>query len=89
MKTGVIDVGGGFRGIYATGVLDYCLDKEIMFDLGIGISAGSANLASFVARQRGGTINFIRNTRFAGSTQVCGTSFSKGPISIWNMSTAD
>lgn len=27
MKTGIIDVGGGQRGIYAAGVLDYCMDK--------------------------------------------------------------
>ncbi len=64
MKTGVIDVGGGFRGIYATGVLDYCLDKEIMFDLGIGISAGSANLASFAARQRGRNYTFYTEYAF-------------------------
>ncbi len=58
MKTGVIDVGGGFRGVYAAGVLDYCMDEGVSFDLGIGISAGSANLASFAAGQRG------RNYRF-------------------------
>ncbi len=58
MKTSVIDVGGGYRGIYAAGVLDYCMDKGVSFDLGIGISAGSANLASFAAGQRG------RNYRF-------------------------
>ncbi len=58
MKIGVIDVGGGFRGIYAAGVLDYCMDEGVSFDLGIGISAGSANLASFAAGQRG------RNYRF-------------------------
>ena len=33
MKTGVIDVGGGYRGIYAAGVLDYCIDRNITFDL--------------------------------------------------------
>lgn len=53
MKTGVIDVGGGLRGIYAVGIFDYCMDPQIHFDLGIGISAGSANLASFAAGQRG------------------------------------
>lgn len=53
MKTGVIDVGGGFRGIYAAGVLDGCLEQNITFDLGIGISAGSANLASYAAGQKG------------------------------------
>lgn len=52
MKIGVIDVGGGFRGIYAAGVLDYCLDYEVIFDVGIGISAGSANMVAFAARQR-------------------------------------
>lgn len=51
MKIGVIDVGGGFRGIYAAGVLDYCMDQKIAFDLGIGVSAGSANLISYAAGQ--------------------------------------
>ena len=50
-KIGVVDVGGGFRGIYAAGVLDYCMHKGIWFDLGIGVSAGSANLASYCAKQ--------------------------------------
>ena len=31
-KTGVVDVGGGMRGIYAAGVLDFCLDAGIRFD---------------------------------------------------------
>ncbi len=29
MKIGVVDVGGGLRGIYAAGVLDYCMDQSI------------------------------------------------------------
>lgn len=53
MKTAVIDVGGGLRGIYAAGVFDRCIDERISFDLGIGVSAGSANLASYLAGQRG------------------------------------
>lgn len=51
MKLGVVDVGGGYRGIYAAGVLDYCLDENVHFDLGIGVSAGSANLISYAAGQ--------------------------------------
>lgn len=57
-KIGVIDVGGGLRGIYAAGVFDWCLENGVKFDYGIGISAGSA----------GGTTCFMRNTRCAGST---------------------
>jgi len=52
MKTGIIDVGGGLRGIYASGIFDYCLDQDIQFDLCIGVSAGSANIASYLAGQK-------------------------------------
>lgn len=50
-RIGVVDAGGGYRGIYAAGVLDYCLDHGVQFDLGIGVSAGSANLISYAAGQ--------------------------------------
>ena len=49
---GVIDVGGGLRGIYGAGVLDYCLEQGIKFDYCIGVSAGSANLLSYLSGQR-------------------------------------
>lgn len=62
MKIGIIDVGGGFRGIYSAGVLDYCMDQNVHFDLGIGISAGSANLCSYIARQRGR--NYLFYTKY-------------------------
>lgn len=64
MKTGVIDVGGGLRGIYAVGVLDYCMDQKIRFDVGVGVSAGSANLASFAANQRGRNHQFYTEYAF-------------------------
>lgn len=50
-KIGVVDVGGGYRGVYAAGVLDYCLEHGVVFDLGIGVSAGSANVMSYAAKQ--------------------------------------
>ncbi len=64
MKNGVVDVGGGLRGIYAVGVLDYCMDQGIRFDMGIGVSAGSANLASYVAGQRGRNYQFYTEYAF-------------------------
>lgn len=57
-KIGVVDVGGGFRGVYAAGVMDYCIDEHIQFDVGIGVSAGSANLISYAAGQRGRNYSF-------------------------------
>lgn len=58
MKIGCVDVGGGVRDIYGAGVFDYMLDEGISVDYCIGVSAGSANCASFVAGQRG------RNKKF-------------------------
>jgi len=58
MKTGVIDIGGGMRGIYAAGVFDAFIDFGIKFDYCIGVSAGTVNLVSFLAGQKG------RNYRF-------------------------
>lgn len=55
---GVIDVGGGLRGIYGAGVFDYCLDHNIHFDYCIGASAGSANIISYAAGQRGRNYNY-------------------------------
>ncbi len=64
MKTGIIDCGGGLRGIYGAGVFDYCLDNNISFDVIIGISAGSANLASFSSGQRGRNYYFYHDYPF-------------------------
>ena len=49
---GVIDVGGGLRGIFGAGVYDYCMEHGISFDCCIGVSAGAANMASFQAGQQ-------------------------------------
>lgn len=89
MKIGVVDVGGGLRGIYAAGIFDYCLDKVIWFDTCIGVSAGSANIASYLAGQRRrnyqfyseysfrkeymGLKNFVRKKSFIDMDYVYGT----------------
>lgn len=64
MKTGIVDVGGGLRGIYAAGVFDWCLDQNIRFDLCIGVSAGSANVASYIAEQKGRNYHFYAEYSF-------------------------
>lgn len=50
---GVIDVGGGMRAAYGAGVFDWCMDNGIKFDYCVGVSAGSANIVSYLAGQRG------------------------------------
>ena len=40
-KTGLVLEGGGLRGIFTAGLLDFFLEKNIEFDGCIGVSAGS------------------------------------------------
>lgn len=50
---GLVLEGGGMRGIFTVGVLDYLMDQEIWFPYVIGVSAGASNGISYVSRQRG------------------------------------
>lgn len=50
---GLILEGGGMRGAYTAGVLDYFLDAGITFPYVVGASAGACNGSSYVANQRG------------------------------------
>ena len=55
---GIVDVGGGMRGIYTAGVYDYLHDHGVKLDYCLGVSAGAANLVSYLSGQRG------RNRRY-------------------------
>lgn len=55
---GLIDVGGGNRGSYGCGVMDRFLKENIHIAYGIGVSAGSANLASYFSGQMGRNYQF-------------------------------
>lgn len=51
--TGLVLEGGGMRGIFTVGVLDYFMDHNIRFPYTIGVSAGASNGISYASRQRG------------------------------------
>ena len=52
-KTGLVLDGGGMRGVFTAGVLDYMMDNQIWFPYSIGVSAGASNGISYISRQRG------------------------------------
>lgn len=62
--TGIIDVGGGVRGIYGAGVFDYLMEQGISFDECIGISAGAANISAYLAHQIGRNYRFYTEYMF-------------------------
>lgn len=50
---GLVLEGGGMRGVFTCGVLDYFMDKGIEFPYGVGVSAGACNGLSYMSHQRG------------------------------------
>ncbi|MCR5273627.1 MAG: patatin family protein [Lachnospiraceae bacterium] len=57
-KIGLVVEGGGMKCAYSAGVLDKFIDCGINFDYVIGVSAGSANTASYLAGQRDRNLRF-------------------------------
>ncbi|EPG34636.1 patatin-like phospholipase family protein [Acinetobacter colistiniresistens] len=50
--------GGGMRGAFTSGVLDAFLQQQFNpFDLCVGVSSGSTNVANYLAAQQGRTLN--------------------------------
>lgn len=52
-QAGLVLEGGGLKGVYTAGVLDFFLDKGIEFSSCYGVSAGACNLCSFLSKQQG------------------------------------
>ena len=63
-RTAMIDVGGGFRAIFGCGVMDRMLEDGIDVDMCYGVSAGAANMTSFIARQHGRNHKFYTEYAF-------------------------
>lgn len=57
-KTGLVVEGGGMKCAYCAGVLDQFLEHGITFNYCIGVSAGAASVASYLAGQKGRNLRF-------------------------------
>lgn len=69
-QTGLVLEGGGMRGVFTTGVLDYFMDHDIRFPYAVGVSAGACNGMSYMSRQRGrakiSNIDMLEEHRYIG-----------------------
>ncbi len=50
---GLVLEGGGMRGLYTCGVLEFFLEKNLFFNYIIGVSAGACNAVSYISKQKG------------------------------------
>ena len=69
-KIGLVLEGGGMRGVFTNGVLDFFMDHDIQFPYCVGVSAGACNGLSYMSRQRGRaktvTIDLLETHRYIG-----------------------
>ncbi|MCM3738087.1 patatin family protein [Bacillus cytotoxicus] len=67
-NTGLVLEGGGMRGVYTAGVLEYFMENDLHFPYVIGVSAGACNAASYLSRQkeRNKTVNieYVTHPRY-------------------------
>lgn len=70
--TGLVLEGGGMRGLYTAGVLEYFAQHEIHFPYIIGVSAGACMAASYLSEQQGRNrtinIDFVNDKRYLSFT---------------------
>lgn len=57
-NAGLILEGGGMRGVYTTGVLDFFLDKQIEFTSCYGVSAGAC-MHAVICLSREGALSVL------------------------------
>lgn len=58
------------KGIYTAGVLDFFMDKEILFSSCYGVSAGACHLCNYISGQRGRSLRISVN--YLDMKQYCG-----------------
>ena len=70
MKVGLVLEGGARRTIFSTGVFDAMLEKDLMADYVVGVSAGIAYGVSYVSKQPRRNLEIL--TRFANDRRYMG-----------------
>lgn len=50
---GLVLEGGGMKGLYTAGVLEYFMEKNLFFPYVVGVSAGACMGATYLSRQKG------------------------------------
>ena len=62
MKKGLVLEGGGSRGVFTSGVLDYLQEQGVTFDYCVGVSAGAGNAMNFKSGQTGRAHRIVGKT---------------------------
>ena len=76
-QAGLVLEGGGMKGIYTAGVLDFFMDQNIEFSSCYGVSAGACHLCSYLSRQRGRaydiSVDYLDDAHYCSARNVLTT----------------
>lgn len=69
-QAGLVLEGGGMKGVYTAGVLDFFMDKGLEFSSVYGVSAGACHMCNFLSKQRGRSLDI--SIDYLDSKKYCG-----------------
>ncbi len=88
-KYGLVLEGGGMRGMFTVGVLDFFLEKNIEFKEIMGVSAGACHATSFISKQKGRakkiSLDYLNDKRYFGLQSLLKTGDFFGADFIYNV----
>lgn len=70
VQAGLVLEGGGMKGIYTAGVLDFFMEKELYFANCYGVSAGAIQLCSYISKQH--KRGYRTSLDYLGNKNYCG-----------------
>ena len=88
INSGLVIEGGGMRGIYTAGVLDFFMEKDLYFDDCYAVSAGACHAVSYYSKQIGRslkvTLDYIHDKRYCSVNSLIKTGDLFGVEMLYN-----
>lgn len=76
-QAGLVLEGGGMKGVYTAGVLDFFLEKNILLSSVYGVSAGACHMCSYLSGQKGRaldvSIDYLDSKRYCSMESLLTT----------------
>lgn len=73
-QAGLVLEGGGMKGIYTAGVLDFFMEKDILFSSVYGVSAGACHMCSYLSGQKGRardiTVDYLDSRQYCSAESL-------------------
>lgn len=77
VRAGLVLEGGGMKGVYTAGVLEYFMEKDLYFENCYGVSAGACHLCSYISKQKKRayrvSLNYLKDKNYCSAQSLLTT----------------